>query len=48
MQDTLVRNRLTANVGLRYDRQSGRNLASSVGANPLFPDLAAGGLLRRR
>ncbi|HEX4965454.1 MAG TPA: VIT domain-containing protein [Thermoanaerobaculia bacterium] len=39
IQDTLNRDRLTANLGLRWDRQGGRNEASSVAANPLFPGL---------
>ncbi len=39
VSDTLTANNLTVNVGLRYDRQNGQNLASSVPANPLFPEL---------
>ncbi len=39
VQDTLMWGRLTADVGLRYDRQGGRSLASTVRANPVFPDL---------
>jgi len=30
---------LTANVGVRYDRQGGKSLASTANANPVFPDL---------
>ena len=33
LQDTLSRGNLTANVGLRYDRQGGKNLASTAAAN---------------
>ncbi len=33
------RGNLTANVGLRYDRQGGKNLASTAAANSVFPDL---------
>jgi hypothetical protein len=39
LQDTISRGSLTANVGLRYDRQGGKNLASTAAANPAFPDL---------
>jgi Ca-activated chloride channel family protein len=39
VQDTLTRGRLTANLGVRWDRQSGRNEASTIAANPVFPDL---------
>jgi hypothetical protein len=39
LQDTLALGNLTANVGVRYDRQTGKNLASSAAANPVFPDL---------
>jgi hypothetical protein len=39
LQDTLSSGNLTANVGLRYDRQTGKNLASTAAANPVFPDL---------
>ncbi len=39
LQDTLSRGSLTANVGLRYDRQGGRNLSSRAAANSVFPDL---------
>jgi hypothetical protein len=38
-QDTLTVGNLTANVGLRYDRQGGENLARSLPANPLVPEL---------
>jgi hypothetical protein len=38
-QDTLTAGNLTANIGLRYDRQTGTNLPSSSPANPLRPDL---------
>jgi hypothetical protein len=39
LQDTLAVGNLTANVGLRYDRQGGKNLASTAAANPVFPEL---------
>jgi len=38
-QDTLTSGNLTANLGLRYDRQGGDNLADSVPANPVVPNL---------
>src|SRR5262245_12702229 len=37
--DTFTRNRLTLNLGLRFDQQKGSNEASSAPANPAFPDL---------
>ncbi|MEP6767731.1 MAG: TonB-dependent receptor [Acidobacteriota bacterium] len=37
--DTLSVGNLTVNVGLRYDYQRGRNLASTGIGNPLFPDV---------
>ncbi|HEX2222921.1 MAG TPA: TonB-dependent receptor [Thermoanaerobaculia bacterium] len=39
IQDTLSVGNLTVNAGLRYDQQGGENLARTVAANPLFPDL---------
>lgn len=42
-QDTLVKGNLTANVGARYDRQGGENLAATSPANPVFPDLLPAG-----
>jgi hypothetical protein len=39
LQDTLTGGRLTANLGVRYDRQQGRNLPTLVPANEAFPDL---------
>ena len=39
VQDTARRGRLGVTLGLRLDRLSGRNLGSSVPANPVFPDL---------
>jgi hypothetical protein len=39
VQDTLAAGNLTANVGIRYDRQGGRNLPTAVPANPIAPDL---------
>jgi len=38
-QDTLTVGNLTANIGLRYDRQGGQNLARSLPANPIVPEL---------
>ncbi len=38
-QDTLTSGNLTANIGLRYDRQGGDNLGDSVPANSVRPDL---------
>jgi hypothetical protein len=37
--DTIAIGNLTVNVGLRFDYQQGRNLPSSVEANPVFPEL---------
>ena len=39
LQDTLSVGNLTANIGLRYDKQSATNQAVSIPANPLRPDL---------
>ena len=39
VQDTFTRNRFTANVGLRWDRQSDEALATTVPANPLIPQI---------
>jgi Ca-activated chloride channel family protein len=39
LQDTLAVGRLTANAGVRWDHQGGRNEASVVAANPAFPNL---------
>jgi hypothetical protein len=38
-QDTLSRGHLTANVGLRYTLETGRDNPHTVRANPAFPDL---------
>jgi len=38
-QDTLALGNLTANIGVRWDRQKGKNLASTAAANPVAPDL---------
>jgi len=40
--DTFTKNRLTLNVGVRYDRQGGSALPTTVGANGLFPNLVPG------
>ena len=37
--DTVTSDRLTVNVGLRYDHGQARNLAVFAPANPLFPDV---------
>jgi Carboxypeptidase regulatory-like domain len=37
--DTLTAGRVTVNAGLRFDRQTGKNKATSVEANPLLPEL---------
>jgi hypothetical protein len=37
LQDTLTINRLTLNLGVRWDRQSDEALPTTVAANPLFP-----------
>ncbi|HWM92358.1 MAG TPA: TonB-dependent receptor [Thermoanaerobaculia bacterium] len=39
VQDTVSVGNLTASVGLRYDRQGGELLDTSVAANPVFPEL---------
>lgn len=39
VQDRSRVGRVTATVGARLDRLAGKNLASSVDANPVFPDL---------
>ncbi|HEV2852997.1 MAG TPA: TonB-dependent receptor [Thermoanaerobaculia bacterium] len=43
VQDTLSVGNLTANAGLRYDRQGGENKAATSPANALFPDLLPAG-----
>ena len=39
VQDTYTRNRLTLNLGLRWDRQTDEALATEVPANPLIPSI---------
>jgi hypothetical protein len=39
VSDTFTKNRLTIDVGLRWDTQRAKNRASSVEGNPLIPDL---------
>jgi len=39
LQDTMSVGNLTANVGVRYDKQDGENLPRTVRANPIFPDI---------
>jgi Carboxypeptidase regulatory-like domain len=38
-QDTVTVGNLTVNAGLRYDRQTGDNLGSTIPANPIAPTL---------
>jgi len=40
--DVFTKDRLTVNVGARYDRQTARNLASEAPANASFPNLLPG------
>ena len=37
--DTFTKKRLTLNLGLRFDHQSGSNKPSEAAANPAFPEL---------
>ena len=37
--DTVSAGHLTVNAGLRFDYQQGKNVASDVAANPIFPEL---------
>ena len=39
LQDTITAGKLTANLGLRYDIQSGANLEANIPGNPDVPDL---------
>jgi hypothetical protein len=39
LQDTLTAGKLTANIGLRYDIQSGANLPANIQGNALVPEL---------
>jgi hypothetical protein len=41
-QDTVSMRRLTLNLGVRWDSQTDKALASSVSANPLIPDIMPG------
>lgn len=40
--DTISKNRMTIDLGLRYDQQGGQALASVTAANPAFPNLVPG------
>src|SRR6185295_11274585 len=40
--DTISRGRTTIDLGIRYDRQGGRALASATAGNPAFPNLVPG------
>ncbi len=42
VSDTISADRLTVNLGLRYDYGKARNTASAVGANPSYPDVLPG------
>jgi len=39
LEDTLRAGNLTVNAGVRFDYQQGKNVASDVAANPVFPEL---------
>lgn len=39
VQDTLTVGNLTANVGIRYDKQEGKNLSRTIPANSLLPNV---------
>jgi Carboxypeptidase regulatory-like domain len=39
VQDTMTAGNLTANIGIRYDKQGGSNEPSTVRANPVLPDV---------
>jgi len=39
LQDTLSVGNLTANIGIRYDKQEGTNLARTIGASALLPNV---------
>src|SRR5690606_8458434 len=39
VQDTYTRNRLTVNLGLRWDRQRDKALPTTVPASPILPDI---------
>ncbi len=45
--DTISKGRATINVGLRFDRQWGRALESTIEGNKAFPDLVPGPDVRR-
>ena len=40
--DTVTRNRMTLDLGLRYDQQWGKALPATIAANPAFPALVPG------
>jgi hypothetical protein len=42
VQDTFTRNRMTLNLGLRWDRQTDEALATNVPASPILPDIMPG------
>lgn len=39
LADTIQAGNLTVNIGARFDYQQGRNLPSTVSANPVFPEI---------
>jgi len=39
LQDAITMDRLTVNLGVRWDHQYGNNLATSIAANPTFPEI---------
>ena len=45
--DTIAKNRVTIDLGVRYDRQGGEALPSETTANPAFPNVVPGIELRR-
>ena len=40
--DTIARNRMTLDLGVRYDQQWGKALPATIAANPAFPNLVPG------
>jgi outer membrane receptor for Fe3+-dicitrate len=46
IQDTMTVNRLTLNLGLRFDSQTDKALPSTVPANPIIPEIMPGSTSR--
>jgi len=42
LSDTFTKDRLTLNLGVRYDRQNGRAVGGAIGSNLAFPNLVPG------